>query len=86
MLGVFDGLSPVSPGTLEGEEPEFPLVLIKAWEHSRRRLKRETGIDSAIPPPVFADFEVCPLWPEKKGWMQPVCVESAKNIFVEPDY
>jgi hypothetical protein len=40
----------------------------------------------ALPPPVFADFEVCPLEPEQKGWMQPVCVESAKKIFIEKDY
>jgi hypothetical protein len=32
---------------------------------------------------VFADFEVCPLVPKKKGKMQAVCIESAKNILVQ---
>jgi hypothetical protein len=31
---------------------------------------------------IFADFEVCPLEPEKTGVMQRVCIESAKNIVV----
>ena len=29
---------------------------------------------------VFGDFEVCPLGPEKEAHMQPVCIESARNI------
>jgi hypothetical protein len=32
---------------------------------------------------IFADFEVCPLEPEKAGVMQRACIESAKNIVVE---
>ena len=86
ILGVFNGPSHVPPGTLEDEEPVFPAVLLKAWQDDNRRLKRESGIDRAIPPPIYADFEVCPLWPAKRGWMQPVCVESAKNILIERDY
>jgi len=34
-------------------------------------------------PDVYADFEVCPLEPEKPGAMQAACIESAKNIVVE---
>ena len=33
---------------------------------------------------IFADFEVCPLERDERGVMQRVCIESAKNIFVEP--
>jgi hypothetical protein len=32
---------------------------------------------------IFGDFEVCPFTPERKGHMQMVCVESAKNIVVK---
>ena len=34
---------------------------------------------------IFGDFLVCPFEKEKPGWMQPVCIESAKNVRVE-DY
>jgi len=40
---------------------------------------------SQWPTPIFADFEVCPLEPEKLGTMQAACIESAKNIVVEKD-
>jgi hypothetical protein len=66
--------------------PELPAELQRAYEADNRRLKRETGIMWAVPPPVFADFEICPLEPERKGEMQAVCIESAKNIFIEQDY
>ncbi len=29
---------------------------------------------------IFGDYEVCPLTPERKGHMQMVCVQSAKNL------
>jgi len=32
---------------------------------------------------VFGDFEVCPFVPERKGAMQMVCVQSAKNLIVK---
>lgn len=34
---------------------------------------------------VFGDYIVCPFTVEKAGWMQMVCVESAKNLRIE-DY
>jgi hypothetical protein len=33
---------------------------------------------------VFADFLVCPFARENQGHMQPVCIESAKNIHTSP--
>jgi len=36
-----------------------------------------------MPHRIFANFEVCPLEPEKPGAMQAACIESAKNIVVE---
>ena len=89
MLGVFNGPSHFPPRIASFDDdvfnPELPAELDKAYESDNRRLKRETGIMWAVPPPVFADFEVCPLEPEKRGEMQAVCIESAKNIFLEKD-
>ncbi len=87
ILGVFNGPSHFPPLTVaDDESPEFPPELDRAYEVDNRAHKRATGIMWAIPPPVFADFEVCPLDPERKGWMQSVCIESARNIFIENDY
>ena len=86
MLGVFNGPSHYPARTNDDfENPELPSELYRAYEADNRALKRATWIMWAIPPPAFADFEVCPLRQEIKGWMQAVCVESAKNIFIEKD-
>jgi hypothetical protein len=42
------------------------------WTRGRVTLGAGTG-----------DFEVCPLEPERPGWMQAACIESAKNIFIQ---
>jgi hypothetical protein len=86
MLGVFSGPSHYPAATDEDmENPELPAELNRAYEADSRRLKKTTGFTWTIPPPVFADFEVCPLRSEEKGVRQPVCIESAKNIFVQDD-
>jgi len=87
ILGVFNGPSHYPARTNDDiENPELPSELYRAYEADNRRLKRETGIMWAIPPPAFADFEACPLRPEIKGWMQAVCIESTKNIIIERDH
>jgi len=87
ILGIFNGPSHFPPAIEEYDEnPELPATLLRAYEADNRRHKKVTGIMWAIPPPVFADFEICPLEPEHKGWMQDVCIESATNIFIEKDY
>jgi hypothetical protein len=53
----------------ENEDPELPA-------NAERALKPFQNV-------VFADFEICPLEPERPGVMQDVCIESAKNIFTE---
>jgi hypothetical protein len=68
------------------ENPEFPPELGRAYAVDNRLHKRATGVMWGVPPPTFADFEVCPLEPERKGWMQDVCIESAKNILIEKEY
>ena len=32
---------------------------------------------------IYADFEVCPFTPERKGEMQLVCIESASHVAVK---
>jgi len=70
ILGVYSGPSRYPPRTdKDSELPEFP-----------------AEIDKVFRPPnntVYADFEICPLEQERKGEMQAVCIESAKNVVVE---
>lgn len=70
VLGVYSGPSTYPPRTdTDSELPEFP-----------------AEIDKVFRPPnnaVYADFEICPLEPERKGEMQAVCIESAKKIVVD---
>ena len=86
ILIVYSGPSTYPPRgatALDATNPEFPANLEKVYE---AEYKYRVAIKDAIPEwpdPVFADFEVCPLEPEHKGEMQAVCVESAKNIFVQ---
>ena len=63
--------------------PEFPSDLERIYDTDWRRWKRGGGHGDYFPPDVFADFEICPLEPEKKGERQYACVESAENIFVQ---
>ena len=44
------------------------------------------NIEAVFNPPnnrIFADLEICPLEAERSGWMQAVCIESAKDVSVE---
>jgi hypothetical protein len=68
-LGIFSGPA-TYPGDLDGdnEHPGLP-------ENIRTRFK---PFDNEI----YADFEVCPLEPEKPKVMQAACIESAKNVVV----
>jgi hypothetical protein len=82
LLGIYSGpavyAGPLaSRYPLDNESPEFPANLTQeAWKGMSA---------SQIWPVVYADFEVCPLEPEKPGVMQAACIESAKNLFVEKD-
>jgi hypothetical protein len=72
VLGIYRGPS-VDRAGLDSEGPELPANVEKQLARSK---------DPIFPDRVFADFEVCPLEPEKEGSMQAVCIESAKNIVV----
>ena len=74
---------PRGGAALDATNPEFPANLDKIYE---AEYNHRVAIKDAIPEwpdPVFADFEVCPLEPERKGEMQAVCIESAKNVLVQ---
>ena len=64
-------------------DPEFPANLKSVYEIDRRRWKGGGGRGDYFPPDVFADFEICPLEPERKGVRQYACLESAKITFVQ---
>ena len=87
ILGVFNGPAHFPPKTdADNENPEFPPELDRAYELDNRRHKTVTGYMWTVTPDTFADFEVCPLEPERKGEMQAVCIESACRIQIDKDY
>jgi hypothetical protein len=69
LLGIYSGPS-VDRLSEANEDPEFPANVQRVWQ-------------TRIGHTLWADFEVCPLEPERAGWMQAVSVESAKNIFIQ---
>ncbi len=68
LLGIYSGPS-VDRWSLDNENPEFP-------ENLRKKLDWPGTV-------IYADFEVCPLEKERRGWMQAACIESAKNILAK---
>jgi hypothetical protein len=80
LLGIYSGPSVydgplASKYPLDNESPELPANLSRA--------ARNAMATKRIWPDIYADFEVCPLEPEKPGVMQAACIESAKNIVAE---
>jgi hypothetical protein len=70
LLAVSSGPGAEKNDELDNEHPELPPNIQRAIKPFQNR--------------IFADFEVCPLEPTQPNTMQPVCIESAKNIVVEP--
>jgi len=85
ILDVYSGPDSERIDPLDNEHPEFPANLDRAYEAEYQRKIKAKEPDAEWPDTVFADFEVCPLEPEHPGWMQSVCIESAKNIFLQRD-
>lgn len=84
ILGVFNGPLHFPPRENDGfENPELPTNLETAYDAAYRRWKQSKEDVPYDFPLIFGDFEVCPLEPEKKGEMQAVCIESAKNILAQ---
>jgi len=79
VLGIYSGPSAYNPAEEDpdrgdNENPDLPVNVKHTFETHR---------DFGMPHRIFANFEVCPLEPEKPGAMQAACIESAKNIVVE---
>lgn len=72
ILGIYIGQE-TYPGylNLDNEDPELPANLEGRLKPFENR--------------IYADFEVCPLVPEKSSTMQAACIEAAKNIVVVGD-
>ncbi len=68
-LGMFRGPNAEKLDPLDNEHPELPKNVERAMRASEYVF-------------VFADFEVCPLEPERPGVKQYARIESAKNIAV----
>lgn len=86
ILAVYSGPSkfPV-PNAHQLSLPDLPGNLAHIYEVRGNWEEPEPLLDSSVywSKSIFADFELCPLAPERKRKMQPVCVEQANNIFVE---
>lgn len=83
ILGVWSGPNSERIDPLDNEHPEFPANLDRVFDiEVRRNVALKIDFPELIGP-VFGEFEVCPLEPEHPGWMQAVCIESAKDMFVE---
>lgn len=81
ILAIFSGPSTFPPrNDQDSFNPELPPNLERAYKAEEPRKSR---LKEPFPDPAFADFEVCPLEPERKGEMQAVCIESVKNIFLQ---
>jgi hypothetical protein len=81
IVAIFNGPSDFPPPVNENlNEPEFPANLDRIYQAT---IPRKERLKEAFPDVAFGDFEICPLEPERKGWMQAVCIESAKNIFLQ---
>jgi len=70
ILGIYSGPEGEKLDELDNEHPGFPASIRQLFKPLSNQ--------------IFADFEICPLEPEHTGVMQAACVESAKNIVVDP--
>lgn len=68
LLGIDSGPG-IDLDRKDNEHPEFPANVERLFDPTKNR--------------IFADFEVCPLEPERPGVMQSACIESAKNVAIE---
>ena len=80
ILGILSGPNSWRRDPEDNEHPELPANLERAYETEYKQRVAAKDPDAGDPNPLFGDFEVCPLEPEHPGWMQNVCVESAKNL------
>ena len=70
ILAIHSGPAYKRGDAKENSNPEVPADVDRAFKTDLTR--------------VYGDFEICPLEPEHAGIMQAACIESAKNIVVDP--
>jgi hypothetical protein len=81
IVTIFNGPAGFPPHPQdELQNVEFPANLERAYQAEVPRLQR---LNKFMPDPAYADFEICPLEPDRPGDSQAVCIESAKNIFFD---
>lgn len=83
ILGIFSGPNAWQADVEDSLHPQLPSNLEEAYEAEYKRRMAVKDRDAADTEPVFGDFEICPLEPERPGWMQSVCIESARNLFFQ---
>lgn len=83
ILAILSGPNSQRHDLEDSLHPELPANLDKAYQDEYKRRAAIKDPEAGLPEPVFGDFEVCPLEPERPSWMQPVCIDSAKNIFFQ---
>ena len=71
IVGIHSGPGAQRRDPEDGEHPELPSNI-------------ERLVDGMVTGHrIFADFEICPLAPERRGEMQFGCIESGKNMVLE---
>jgi len=80
ILGIYSGPSRYNaaaedPDQGDNENPELPGNVVDAFKRNQPA--------QGFPDPIFGDFEVCPLVPERSHVMQAACIESARNIVID---
>jgi hypothetical protein len=83
ILGILSGPNSQRYDVEDSLHPELPANLDQAYDSEYKRRMAMKDPDAGDSEPVFGEFEVCPLEPERPGWMQPVCIESAKHLFFQ---
>lgn len=77
ILGIYSGPSSYNPTAQDpdkgdDENPQLPENVERVFARSRAA--------KGYTDPIFGDFEVCPLEPERPHVMQAACIASAKDL------
>ena len=71
IIGIHSGPDAQRGDPEDGEHPELPPNIVKLVDQL---------VDGHR---IFADFEICPFAPQRRGEMQFGCIESARNVILE---
>ena len=71
IVGIHSGPDAQRRDPEDGEHPQLPPNIVKLVDQL---------VDGHR---IFADFEICPFAPQRRGEMQFGCIESAKNVILQ---